>query len=825
MTSSKEEMYKKIAERGTYYTYFFNKLDKVSAFDELAEKGFFKEASEARREGGYISFPEWAPANYFIRVAKKIPEKVMDTILSVSETDNQTVHAQFVKAASEMPGEQSVRIVPSLIKWLKNSNIHTIPHFTIELISHLLEVEKRDEALILAKEMTVVGAPDKKTNEYLRHAVTRIPVHELDMFFKNEFTGLVKATPIEATKLLINGLFHSLRHKENATKEVAGIIEDYSEIWLPEFANELNRSNPETIFATNIYRIIQNTHDLEVKDQIIDLLLAEKYRLFKRLAAVAIGEGNTNPEYRKVYDEIISKFGSLTHHLPMTSWTGPESPLKEAQIQKMTLSELIEYLNTWEPTERIMAPSKEGLGRQLSEQVSKNPDLGINLLKRINDIPEEYLNDIFNALGQSLGNNTKVNIQELVPSLEVLLDKFESDTEVVSRNTLLSILRMIESAADSEELDLSIKESKGIYFRLIELGLISSKASDEDNEDPFDEKGMDADIGSFNTLKGVALHTLMSIMKRATRQYQEDNDDPLFAFTQADRERIVAILNKHVSLNSQTSYAVRAVYAHAYPYLWTVMHNWTISNINNIFPEDNRLYFQTNMESYFKFSHLDFSSFQDMKPKIVVFMKLLGQNQLKPLHSNTINHMTSKIINAYISSVIEFDDPVLVSYFKLQNEYVSEAIDFIGRGLDNLAGQKKALRRAMAYWEARKPTATKEEMSYFASWFVNGSLGYKWREANYLEILRKIDDQESMWQVFDWFKDNVGKSPESVSKILETVIRTQSNDTLRYIIFKDIDSVLQVLAESKDPVIRIRITNTIEKMLTKGLGDYRALLT
>lgn len=57
----------------------------------------------------------------------------------------------------------------------------------------------------------------------------------------------------------------------------------------------------------------------------------------------------------------------------VTSWTGPTSPVGQDQLAEMTASELIDFLETWRSGDEWMGPTHEGVARELTEVITKNP--------------------------------------------------------------------------------------------------------------------------------------------------------------------------------------------------------------------------------------------------------------------------------------------------------------------------------------------------------------------------------------------------------------------------------------------------------------------
>lgn len=62
------------------------------------------------------------------------------------------------------------------------------------------------------------------------------------------------------------------------------------------------------------------------------------------------------------------------NELAFTSWTGPSSPIEEAELTGQTVEQVVEFLQSWTPTRSPRSPSREGLARSLTDAVAKDPE-------------------------------------------------------------------------------------------------------------------------------------------------------------------------------------------------------------------------------------------------------------------------------------------------------------------------------------------------------------------------------------------------------------------------------------------------------------------
>lgn len=818
--SSEDELFDKLRERGNYYTYFFNKISSPKILSKLKEKGFLNKAPKAIRKDGYISYPSWAPANYLVKIADQAPEEVMKVILDIEPTDNQNVNGAFINAALKMPANVAKQIVPKTIEWLRDPNLHLIDVLASKLVKHLYDGGEKDEAIKLAKQLLIIQPPRSESEKAFGHPHARIGSHELNTFLREQLYDLFLDDPMLIAPLYINSLRAALEYMRTEEEAKEGVIEDYSEIWLSNFDTESNRSDPETVIAIRLYKSTKKIGDPSVKKQVIELILKEEFKTFKRMAVALIGPDSTDGGLKAVYDEFVEKYGNPIIENTLTSWTGPESPLSMDELRSMSALEIIEYANNWKPTQEIMAPSIRGLGYMLNQRIADEPEFGVDLLSQNTEIKKEYFDDIYRGLDQTAANKKEVDWQPVFAHVKKLAADLKVNLSEDDYTVVLAALRMLQSAADSDQVDLTSKDTRQLYLDLIEIGLQCNDPAKDKNEDPF-EGSQSPDIGGLNTNRGVALFTLTHFMKRASRTTKGKNQ--LELFTESELKQIVSLLDAHVDPTKETSFAVRTVYAHDLPYLSTALPEWTTKSLDKIFPDQNKDYFRVNVETFITYSIMYAPLIPLMRPILIEYMKRVKNEAVKNVDSNVIEHLVAKLMAYYLRGDIELDNELITGLFALGSKWTAEAIEFVGRNLKGLDAIKEEdlFKRAQALWDWRSSNATAEENSNFGMWFICDGFDLEWRKNNFLNSLRNTTNTELLWQVFDWFLENAEAHPKITAELFDEIIRTQSDQILHFTLIRDVESLLEKLSTVDDGEIKKTLSSTVDKLLARNIGDYR----
>ncbi|MHB0971768.1 MAG: hypothetical protein ACYC7A_13710 [Thermoanaerobaculia bacterium] len=77
------------------------------------------------------------------------------------------------------------------------------------------------------------------------------------------------------------------------------------------------------------------------------------------------------PDVRTAYDEMVTRLGAYDETDDfsgfITAWVGPESPVPAGELAGMSIGQIVQYVNSWQPQQVHFGPTREGLGRELQE--------------------------------------------------------------------------------------------------------------------------------------------------------------------------------------------------------------------------------------------------------------------------------------------------------------------------------------------------------------------------------------------------------------------------------------------------------------------------
>ena len=172
--SDEERMLSLIERRGANFAFFFEHVNDASWIPIIKKRGYFAQPSKAREiEDGSVIFPFWRPILYLERVSAVDSSLVVDTILSLEDTENPRILYTISKIALKVePIEQSLRLKECVFKYLRSPDRSSVK---AELIPKLINrwagasTETTDTALQLMRKTIRFRADPESQSKQARH--------------------------------------------------------------------------------------------------------------------------------------------------------------------------------------------------------------------------------------------------------------------------------------------------------------------------------------------------------------------------------------------------------------------------------------------------------------------------------------------------------------------------------------------------------------------------------------------------------------------------------------------------------------------------------
>lgn len=275
--NSKEQLEKLILANPDARQYFFYKADE-RWLSWLWENGFLdviKEKADDPTRYGYRT-PE---LNYLVRVAEKVPDKVVDIMLQVSiskETFNPEVIDQFLRICSELPADQIARISKKILdeKWVPLMGLFNQHGFEFEKMLKTLESAKDYENILILAQAVLSVRTKKEIKESPGRSITENPFYFNELSYTKVFKYLanVDASYTEQALALSTRVFADIikvlgKSPGNKTKSAFKLYDSFILSDVDFF--ELKQTSKEGISPREDIRELAATIKLLCKDLIV----------------------------------------------------------------------------------------------------------------------------------------------------------------------------------------------------------------------------------------------------------------------------------------------------------------------------------------------------------------------------------------------------------------------------------------------------------------------------------------------------------------------------------------------------------------------------
>ena len=264
------------------YEYFFKNLDKPNWFDYLLKLNVFHEIPSPRLidDGQYIQFPPWWPGKYLIKIADRIPEKVLSVIEKV-KTENGSAIDDCSRAIVNMPDKFIAvyhnKIVALYDKWINTKYAATVKYDVDNIFNKLIRCGCFEGALKLLDILSKV----KKEKDTIK---LRYEIYYYKEILKKYQSKLAEYNPILLLTIIEAKLKDAIKLETESEQEG-----DHSIVWRPfieDSPQNYDFDEPKDIFVDILRDVLYSTLLNKPDDakKVVEKYLKDAYSIFRRLA-------------------------------------------------------------------------------------------------------------------------------------------------------------------------------------------------------------------------------------------------------------------------------------------------------------------------------------------------------------------------------------------------------------------------------------------------------------------------------------------------------------------------------------------------------------
>lgn len=798
------------------YDHFFSKIASDKWLPKLEEASLLDKAQPAERDGQYIRFHFWPPADYLMKIATAKPDDVTEIIKRLSSTDNASVQKQFIEVAQLLPPDKAIELLQPMTTWLKGPLFLGLPLKLIDFIKYLVNNGHFEDAKTLCISLLALDFEDDGDDIFPKRPKSSLGTDY--EFLAQEIIPIIFAGSVEKSVDIIIELLNIGLSRETTTLK-SGVIDDYSDIWLSDLNTAFYHNDPRTVIAVELYKNLRDAKiNKETKLAILNKLTGQKYKLFYRIADEIISEDNSDADFASLHEAIVSKIGKpRAERFVSTSWTGPESPKSSEELSAMSVEDMITYANQFQPKADVFerGPSVEGLGRTFAELIAENPNLGIEILKAKTPINKEYLYQILFGLERACTNKKPIDWSYLLPKITALID----DLSNADRDIIQIIVSLIQSGLNADGIDVS-DENQELIWNILSVGLSHPDISKEEE----DSRDNDSISNAYNSVRGESYLTLISFLKRVARQFSEGK--PLEGLNDELRQKIFKQFEDALDTKKEPTKTIHSIFGQELGILCYFDIDWVKSHVSKIFPQDaaSESYSFDTMEMLLRYSQPYTGYLELIREPFITYIKHAITLEDE---KSALDHVIRFILTWYMLRAIEYDDELIkLMNTELPATYREQAIEFIGRSLSDVdpSENPELISRAKEYWEKRKEDGiTAEECKGFSWWVAADKFDEDWIIENYLFSLENTSEVADSFLVFKWLRARCDEIPEKVSKVLNMYIKTQATAQTFTLVHNYMREIIDILVATGNQEIIDECKDDVNRLVASGYTEFQSV--
>lgn len=538
------------------------------------------------------------------------------------------------------------------------------------------------------------------------------------------------------------------------------------------------------------------------------------------------------------------EFGSYSE-----SWVGPESPVSRDELAAMSFDRLVEYLSNWEPSGASWSPSREGLGRLLSELIASDPERFVARAEDFKRLDPTFVYALFGGLrdaareGRQFKWNSILALASWVVAQPREIPARKSEHPGLDTGwgwTRKAIADLLSASLGSEKFkpDLELQEQVWEVVEALTEDPEPTRASEEES----DPSTMDPATASINTVRGEAMHAVVRYALWIRKHLEGRLDGPARLERGFDEmPKVRRVLDAHLDPVRDPSLAIRSVYGQWFPWLVLLDATWAVSSVERVFPRDTALSTLRDAAwaTYVVMCPPYDNVFDVLRAQYSLAIDRLSRATAGRHGRDPDERLAEHLVLLYARGRVTLgdEDNLIASFFSGAPARIrAHAMSFAGRALHERGASisSEISERLSELWKWRIESIAREgareecadELAAFGWWFTSAKFDEDWsieQLKRATELSRKIDAD---WQVVGYLVGLADRKPRASVELLGAVLECSRRGAEFLGVYRqeDVGEVLRKAMASGDIAAQNIARSLINKLGAAGELSYRSLL-
>jgi len=577
--------------------------------------------------------------------------------------------------------------------------------------------------------------------------------------------------------------------------------------------------------------------------------VARYLEIWQRDWLARIGPEGLPAEWRERYRELVRQYGKPDHpEFPVYTeggWVGPTSPKTADELKAMSVTEVVEFLRTWEPPENMFRePSPAGLGRVLSAVVAEDPGRFAAEAARFKGLAPTYVRSVLSGLGDAVKQGRAFDWEPVLDLCDWVLSQpreiqgrqvRETDADPDWGWTRKAIADLLSASFEDRRSGIPIGLRQRVWAIL--KPLTDDPDPTPEHEQRYGGSNMDPATLSINTTRGEAMHAVVRYalwVRRHLEREPRSEERPQKGFEEMPEVR--EVLEAHLDPAREPSLAIHAVYGQWFPWLVLLDSDWARTHAARIFPQDqeSEAFFEAAWNTYIAFCRPYDNVLEVLRPFYRLAVDRIGgrRDDTRWLAAPD-EKLAEHLMVFYWRGKLSLDDPLFALFWEKALDAVkAHALAFVGRAFKQTEGDIPAetLDRLKQLWErrlaaakkAQRPSDFEKEIAAFGWWFVSGKFDAEWVIAQLAEALQIVGKAEPDHMVVEKLAEIVETYPLEAVKSLKVIVEGDREGWGIYGWREYARNILRVALQ--DVTAKQKAEDLIQYLGSRGYLEFRDLL-